>query len=429
MTRTLVSFDIASIKQFVFATDRLREIRGASGLLDRLNRVDLPKVAERVDHQARLIFSGGGTGLVLVSSQAAQNVCAELERTFAEATVHGRLNTAHIEVPQQGGDYGALYSTLAARLRIAKQIPPDFVCSPTHPLMMPCGLCGDHYATTWSKDPDGQELPTCGACEAKLNYDRMLRRQLGEGKWPGFWEDLDSAARSKGGGLAGCKRPEDLAQIVEDSGEELALIYADGDGLGRLLAEARTLEDLQKRSQAVEQSLFAALAQALGGPLRPRDGRLPFDVFLIGGDDLVLATRASKAFSTAELLASQFHAHSGELLGWPASLSIGIAMAHARYPFRHLLELGEGALKQAKRERFLAQRDGNFPKDGPGWISYVRVSGSSFHSFEDYESNELLAIEDGKPVRRSLRPFTPSFLRTIQSAARELAPVARTKLE
>ena len=37
MTRFLVQIDTPGIKQFIFGTDALAEIRGASALLDRLN--------------------------------------------------------------------------------------------------------------------------------------------------------------------------------------------------------------------------------------------------------------------------------------------------------------------------------------------------------------------------------------------------------
>jgi len=40
MQRFLVVIDTPGIKQFVFGTDALAEIRGGSALLDRLNRIE-----------------------------------------------------------------------------------------------------------------------------------------------------------------------------------------------------------------------------------------------------------------------------------------------------------------------------------------------------------------------------------------------------
>jgi hypothetical protein len=41
---SLVAFDTDHIKEYVFGTDRLKEIRGASSLLDRLNRREMEEV-------------------------------------------------------------------------------------------------------------------------------------------------------------------------------------------------------------------------------------------------------------------------------------------------------------------------------------------------------------------------------------------------
>lgn len=430
MKRTLVSFDIASIKQYVFGTDRLREIRGASALLDQLNRFDLPEFARQVDPGSKVVFCGGGTGLLEVSEDKALDVRKRLQKEFVQATVSGRLNTAHVDVPEgPGANIGDLYRTLSARLRVEKLTTPEFVTEPTHPLLLPCSVCGEMYATVWRRGFDDEDRALCISCNNKHEHDDLSRRELGVGRWPGFWGQVVQAAGEHGVELAGCQRPEDLGRLLSRTGE-IALLYADGDSLGRLLEEAQDLNDLGRRSQAVEASLLSALGEAISGPLRPPPGGLlPFDIFLLGGDDLVLATSAENAFETARTLVKGFREASAKRLGQPASLSVGLALAHARYPFRHMLDLSEGALRQAKRERFLAQSEGRFPQDGPGWISYIRISNSSFLSFEDYESKEFRGELSGKPARRGLRPFTLESLDRARSAARKLAGLPRAKLE
>lgn len=44
MERFLLITDTTGIKQFVFGTDALAEVRGASALLDRLNRVETERI-------------------------------------------------------------------------------------------------------------------------------------------------------------------------------------------------------------------------------------------------------------------------------------------------------------------------------------------------------------------------------------------------
>jgi len=52
MRRSLVSYDTYRIKEYVFATGDLKEIRGASGILDELNRKETERVIKSIDPTA-----------------------------------------------------------------------------------------------------------------------------------------------------------------------------------------------------------------------------------------------------------------------------------------------------------------------------------------------------------------------------------------
>lgn len=64
--QTLVALDTDHIKQYIFATDKLREIRGASSILDDLNRRIMDGVAAETAFQAERVYANGGSGLYLV---------------------------------------------------------------------------------------------------------------------------------------------------------------------------------------------------------------------------------------------------------------------------------------------------------------------------------------------------------------------------
>jgi hypothetical protein len=112
------------------------------------------------------------------------------------------------------------------------------------------------------------------------------------------------------------------------------------------------------------------------------------------------------------------------------SISVGIAIAHSHYPLHTLLELAEGALKHAKRERFFRLREK--PEDAlSGMISYVIVGNASHSDFESYEREELYQeAAYGQPaVRRTFRPFTPDELEQMLKITAEAAKLPQNKLE
>src|SRR5439155_7319491 len=70
----------------------------------------------------------------------------------------------------------------------------------------------------------------------------------------------------------------------------------------------------------------------------------PFDILLVGGDDIVMATEATKTMDVALTIAEEFL----KLTEYAHTLSVGVVLAPVKYPFGLLREIAEGALKFAK---------------------------------------------------------------------------------
>ena len=81
MSRSLLAFDTDRIKEYVFATDPLKEIRGASRLLDTLNRKDMPWLAGGTCYYAH-----GGSGLFVVPTSDVAAIVDRVKRAYAEST-------------------------------------------------------------------------------------------------------------------------------------------------------------------------------------------------------------------------------------------------------------------------------------------------------------------------------------------------------
>jgi hypothetical protein len=90
-----------------------------------------------------------------------------------------------------------------------------------------------------------------------------------------------------------------------------------------------------------------------------------------------------------------------------------MAIAHAHYPLRDLIDLAKGALKNAKRERYLRGRSaGGSPE---GMLNYVLVGGTSPTDHDSDGGGELAPanVAGGKVLRQTLRPYTAAELRAM----------------
>src|SRR5437016_5880725 len=97
----LVVSDTPGIKEFVFGTDALAEVRGASALLDRLNRKETKRILDRALRRsggriARTVYANGGASQFLVDARAPAAVLdalAELS-SFYRAETGGEVRIA-----------------------------------------------------------------------------------------------------------------------------------------------------------------------------------------------------------------------------------------------------------------------------------------------------------------------------------------------
>src|SRR5579885_3836445 len=149
--RTLIALDTDHIKQYVFATDRLKDIRGASSRLDHLNRRTMLTIAHA--SRAEEVYANGGSGMFLVEGnrEAAEELGRLIQKEYANQTKGGATISFAVQELPDGvdpwkGDIKDLLDLLNLRLLTAKTKPQDILTLPSHPFMRPCDSCGSQYA-------------------------------------------------------------------------------------------------------------------------------------------------------------------------------------------------------------------------------------------------------------------------------------------
>src|SRR5437868_13049734 len=89
MRKSYVALDTDHIKEYVFGTDKLKEIRGASSILDHLNRRMMDQVA--IEFSARKVYANGGSGQYLIDGDmtVAREFGERIQREYEKATKGG----------------------------------------------------------------------------------------------------------------------------------------------------------------------------------------------------------------------------------------------------------------------------------------------------------------------------------------------------
>ena len=381
--------DVDAIKEFVFETSSLPQIRGGSQLL-----IECEEAVREIVKQAggEEIYCSGGGFLFKVSAQHAEEIKQQIERLYLERTLiatvtiitgnilspslptdepadrwAGRLFKAH-QPAGRGGDFAQLVASLSASIRTAKMQKHSAPFFQAFPFGRRCEACGKRIAQEEvpRREPEEQEqvegrvderLALCLVC---LQRHKTGTRSK-EYKVRGRFNELFSQAYQPT-----AQQPPDLDRLVKSARRKyVAFLYADGNDIGKLLQQVRNEQEFRALSEALEegtqQSLFRSLQQVCSQELQKRDGYWPFEIVNIGGDDITLLVQAGYAWEVAVKFLEEFEERVQGLVqdklgawpeGWPEKItaSCGIAIADVRHPVRYLEYLASDLLKMAKRE-------------------------------------------------------------------------------
>ncbi len=309
---SLVAFDTNHIKRYVFATDRLREIRGASSLLDHLNRRVMRKIAEKPEFKADTVYTNGGSGLFLVDASVARTFALNIQQeyrsltkggasiTFAiqelpttiqdrktawEADISGSLRLLRYRLTEKKLSWLAVRSEPggeAAALQFELNDPIPFA---SHPFMRPCDGCGQYYAEGQDRHPPAGEAVGdhlyCDICLAKREedydvkhglYDIIERRRTASAprkdkKRPFAWEQVLGKLPPEEYDIPlWADRPEDFNEVgamSKGAKEYLAVIYADGNSMGQVFENLSRLKDIEQTAKNIDDAIYEAIASAI----------------------------------------------------------------------------------------------------------------------------------------------------------------------
>jgi len=394
----LLMGDTDAIKGYVYETQALPEIRGASQILVELED-EVRKLFRSELVEECLIYCGGGGFLAIVPASMAGNLKQEIERLYLERTqvatvtvasseplgyvqfsrglaphtdeevrnlsgqrVAGDLLFSHFEAlltdRTKRKNFGELVSALTGRLQQAKRMRELAPFFETLPVYRRCDSCGKRAAQKWDVT---KEEWLCEVCNQKRQKGRQERRD--------FVTAFQEWARQKQGFEGKFRHPEDLDTLA-GAGGRIALLYADGNNMGELLQLMPSPASYRHFSQVLESatrdSLFAAIWTVFGEDrLKDASQPVPFEIIALGGDDVVVIVPAEYGWVLALQLLKEFENHPGiqrleqelterlgeSILRRPISLTLsaGLAIADVKYPVSFLFALAEGLLKQAKK--------------------------------------------------------------------------------
>ncbi len=339
----LYRFEAKSIQQYVLGSQKLKEILGASAVVQALSDELIPAVLARTG--GSVLYSAAGGATLRFETEA--SLRDFVPRITVEAA---RFAPGLPTVQAWTRDGEGAVAELQRRLRHARNVQPFAV---------PIGNA------VIDRSPDGwPALPKTDHDDRQLDLVRRAKLHAHDH----FLRPLEKrffAARA-----AELEAPREIDDIAgRGEARYVAVIHADGNGVGQLLPALTTAEKMGAFSSALAEATLAAVHRA-SDELFDVDNRLCGRPVVVGGDDVTVIVAAGRATAWVQAFCAAFEEETqarGQINGRQGlTASAGIALVRSKHPFRQAYDLAEALCSYAKREGRAA--------GSPSLVAFKRVS-------------------------------------------------------
>lgn len=371
-----VSFETPSIQKYLFATNNLKEIRGASALVEDIHGEKTRTLIEKCGGE--IIFLGGSGGAAFFTDASRVDGFREqLEERFYRKTAFLFPHWAFFEGPRSL----PLPEVFAELSRNKEPLTGSPHRGPNlSTALRYCESCYAFPAKTLAIQGNGLGA-VCEVCERKQKTMRRDKKtdlpyvyglfnhiKNGPGKAKGNWQKAASLFFEREQGALQTILPNETSEIGSGDQERegyIALLYADANNLGaffRVLQQASHQQGkvdpfahYNKTSRDFREHAGSATYQAIletfkEGPKLERGKPLPLEILYLGGDDILIAVGADKAADLAICLGRCFQKTMTAISGTRAlSLSIGIAYGRYKTPIHLMMNKAGECLELAKK--------------------------------------------------------------------------------
>lgn len=366
-----VHIKLSRVQTWLFAVPRLRAMVGANALLGETLREALPELARQVGRGWTL--SPNTTDTERCPAADPNDPLKDRDDPAADAK-DGIVSRdgGHFEVLFASGaeafvaTAGQILRSRLPGLRFDVTINDEpYPTSKVHlstelPVLAPCewtgrGLASDIVKRGNKADKDYEE--------PEVSLDVKQRDRASERAEQ--WETKDVASllssRTK---LRALKRPQELQELVGNG--YLALIQADGNDVGRGLKERPDIgkaEYFHTNRVLLRRAVAKAIDDALDRDEKRRAKEIaaaqrenkepkvfaPLTPSMLGGDDLLLVTRAEIALPFVLSLCAELEALQKNSTSFKLTLGVGVVIAKHTIPIHRLHEVAEQLAASAKR--------------------------------------------------------------------------------
>ena len=372
---------VQGIQGFIFQTNKLREIVGASELVEEICTSKFEKIVGDYNEQNCILHAAGNIKYIFDSYEDCQKIVRIFPKTIAEFAPGITVSQAVVAFED---DFAKAVNELEKRLRIQRNKP---MRSQT------LGLMGIERSRQTGLpvvlEKDGEYIDA--ATRSKLYEDPYGKRKRTTKKLCKTAFDMNEISDRQ------------IAYDIEDMTEKndwIAIIHADGNGLGQVVQAIGTNEEqFKKFSESLDKATKEAAVEAYKSIKQKfnEEEFIPIRPIVLGGDDFTVICRADIALEYVTEFIKQFETKTSFVTQYNnlkfsnLTACAGIAYIKSSYPFYYGYNLAEALCSRAKKDAKAGLAGGGLAKS---CLMFHKVQDSFTEDFEAIAKRELTPQEN-----------------------------------
>lgn len=353
MSKFLIVAEVDKIQSFVFRSSRLREVAGASRLLEDLCVEIKRKYADRA------LSSAGGSFRIVVDESEIDKVISDLRQKF-EQNIGGSITITSVPY-SSNNDVIKRGNAKLRRAKLQGSDPEPVWYSPYHAI---CASSGEELAVAYERPGGFSKEGQPRFPDERPRYIGRTTLQKGDESAANKLLDKFIARMQENTNLQDIEKlpnPTEADTYAQfDSRQYVAYMVSDGNGMGAVFNDCSP-EQLSDLSGKIGEITTDALIHAVEGMCAEthRNGQMRFPVLplISGGDDLFVLMPAPWSVDVAKRFCEAYQAgmstqlRSMGLLTEQENATTGVAVVicKASYPYRIAYEYAHELLGKAKR--------------------------------------------------------------------------------
>lgn len=409
MDKYLYGASVQGIQSFIFETNKLKEIVGASELVEQICTTEFAKFCKTFDHEideSDVIMRAAGNIKYMVDEETAKNIVSNFPKHVSNFAPGITISQAIVKL---SNDIKKDIDELEIKLKTQRnkaEMPVDI------------GSMGVERARktgkpTFDFDKDGKHIDRGTTFKQLVESKRLMANFLGK---------KESEIRKE-------NIPSNINKITgSDDNSWLAIIHADGNGLGNILQNlANSISSNQdakevfktfsvKLEEATNEAAQIAFREVVDEAwekqiVNSKSDTYPMRPVVLGGDDLTVIIRADLAYKFTVRFLTEFETMTKEKFTALNKFGIkdkyltacaGIAYIKTNYPFHYGIGLAESLTSEAKKFSKSKEVQGN-DELPPSSLSFYKVQASFIEDLKEMKKRTHCAQKSN--VRFDYGPY------------------------